>query len=184
METPLNTLTRSWLFLVLLGGAVALLPACGNKNNVKTENPPETVLNPETTPVSNGESPARSYVEKIHRTKGPKSTTSITTTPVTAEGVATPVPTPLVATNPTPAMESPAPVKRPVASHWLLWILVALVLGGIGWYFWTKNKENQGPTQPAPPTGGLSPVSGFTGVMDRIEDEAGSEPSIWSKKIF
>ncbi len=180
----MNTSTRSWLFLVLLGGAVALLPACGNKNNVKTENPPETVLNPETTPISNGELPARSYVEKIHRTKGPKSTTSITTTPVTAGGVPTPVPTLVVATNPTPAMESPAPVKRRGGSHWLLWVLVALLLVLIGWYFWNKKQENRSPTQPTPPTGGLSPVSGFTAVKGRIEDEAKYKPSIWSKKIF
>lgn len=198
----MNTQTRSLLFILLLGSAVVLLPACGSKTDVKSENPPETVLNPEGTPVSNGEADLstgntsintyvkgsgveRSYVEKIHRTKGPKSTTTITTTPLaSSEGVTTPVPTPVMTTNPTPSMESATPVKRKGGSHWLLWSLVGLVLAGVGWYFWNKSQEGRGPGQPMPPTGGLSPVSGFTAMKDRIEDETVSKPSIWSKKIF
>jgi hypothetical protein len=186
VETPLNTYTRSWLFLLLLGSAVTLLPACGTKTNVNSEKAHETVLNAEETPVSSGEmsgTPVHTYVEKIHRTRGPKSTTSIITTPITAEGVTTPATQPLIP-NQTPPVESSVPVKRSGGSHWKLWVLVVLVLAGIGWYFWTKSRENHTPTQPTPPTGGLSPVSGFTAIKDRIEDDSESKPSIWSKKIF
>lgn len=171
--------------------AVTLLSACGSKTNVKSENTPETVLNQET-PVSNGNQEVglpgentsiHTYVEKIHRTKGSKSKTTITTAPLTSTEAPTPVLTPATA-NQTPAMETAAPVKKSGGSHLFLWILVILVVAGIGWYFWSKSRENQYPTQPTPPTGGLSPVSGFTALKDRIEDEADSKPSIWSKKIF
>ena len=190
----MNTLTRSWLFLILMGIAVTFLPACGSKTNVKSEKAPETVLNDETpvmTPVSNGNAEIglpgentsiHTYVEKIHRTKSPKSGTTITTTPLASTTTAmTPVPTP--AANQTPVMETTAPVKKSGGSHWLIWILVILVLALIGWYFWNKSREGH-PGQPMPPTGGLSPVSGFTALKDKIEDETESKPSIWSKKIF
>lgn len=179
----MNTYTRSWLFLLLLGSAVLLLPACASKTNVNSEKAPETVLNAEQTPMPGENTPVHTYVEKIHRTKGPKSTTTITTTPINAEGVTTPA-IPPVTPNQTPSVETPVPVKKSGGSHWLLWVLVVLVLAGIGWYFWTKNQENHPPTQPMPPTGGLSPVSGFTAVKDRIEDDVEPKPSIWSKKIF
>jgi drug/metabolite transporter (DMT)-like permease len=67
---------------------------------------------------------------------------------------------------------------------WLWWILLLVVLGGIGWYFWSKSQNEGPPAPPKPPTGGLSPVSGFTAVKDRIEDESPSETSIWFRKIF
>ncbi len=184
------------MFLILLGLAVLSLPACGSKTNVKSEKAPETVLNSEETPVAvssgtsdigiPGESnPVNTYVEKIHRHKGPKSTTTITTTPVSAEtAVSTPVSTPMTPVQ-TPEMETPAPVKKSGGSHWFLWLLVILVLGGIGWYFWQKSQSEGGHSgPPLPPTGGLSPVSGFTAVKHQIEDEAESKPSIWSKKLF
>ena len=172
--------------------AATLLPACGNKSNVQSEKAPETVLNkenPELTPVSNGNQeiglPGEStgihtYVEKIHRTKGSKSGTTITTTPITSTAT-TPVPTP--ATNQTPVVETAAPVKKSGGSHWFIWLLVVVLLGLVGWYFWSKSREGH-PGQPMPPTGGLSPVSGFTALKDKIEEESESKPSFWSKKIF
>jgi hypothetical protein len=182
------------------------LPACGSQNTVKNDQNKETVLNPETTPVSSGtenlgvpgentsintyvkngnQSPTKSYVEKIHRTKGPKSKTTITTTPVTSnENVETPVPTTVTTPKETPQVESPAPMKKAGGSHWLLWTLVVLVLAGIGYYFWNKSQDNKPPTMPAPPTGGLSPVSGFTAIKGKIEDLEKRKPSIWFKKIF
>jgi len=186
----LNTLSRSWLFLILMGIALTFLPACGNKSNVNSETASQTVLNQETpVPVSNGEiglggekTGVHTYVEKIHRTKNANSTTSITTTPVTSAGVSAAIPP--IATNPTPAVETAAPVKRSGGSHWLVWILVLLVIGLAGYYFWNKSRENQVPTQPMPPTGGLSPVSGFTALKNQIEDEAESKPSVWTKKLF
>ena len=50
----MNTLTRNAMFLILLGCSVLLLPACGSKGHVNSQKPPETVLNPEGNPVSNG----------------------------------------------------------------------------------------------------------------------------------
>ncbi len=72
-------------------------------------------------------------------------------------------------------MDTTAPVQKSGGSHWFLWLLVILVLGGIGWYFWSKNQsDNHTPIQPMPPTGGLSPVSGFTAVIIRIVVEVDS----------
>ena len=127
--------------------------------------------------------PARSYIAKIHRSKGPQSSTTITTTPVTSEGTSTISALPSSPKS-TPAMETPMPIKKSGGSHWLLWILVLLVVGLIGWYFWSKSQEGHHPGQPAPPMGGLSPVSGFTAVKDQIEEENGSKPSFWNKKLF
>ena len=172
---------------MLLACAVLILPACGSKESVQSNKAPESMLNPETTPVaagneSNGEKPVGSYVEKIHRNKGLKSTTTISTT--SANGETTPAPNQMTPAQ-MPAMETPAPVQKSGGAHWFLWFLVLLVLGGIGWYFWSKNQsDNNMPSQPKPPTGGLSPVSGFTGVKGHVEDEGESKPSFWSKKIF
>jgi hypothetical protein len=188
----LNTLTQRLVLLLFLGSAMLLLPACGSKNEVKTEKAPETVLNPESTPVSSEASktdigmpgdhnPENSYTERIKRTKGPKGT-KITLTPstdISTSSVATPASTP----NQTPAVETPAPVTRSGGSHWFWWVLLIVVLGGVGYYFYSKSQSG-GPFQPNPPTGGLSPVSGFTAVQDRIEDESQAEPSIWTRKLF
>ena len=183
----MKTLFQRPLALILLGSALLLLPACGSQN-VKSQNQAETVLNTEETPpspssgLSEGHKPARSYIAKIHRTKGAQNTT-ITTTPVSGEG-ATMASTLPGTPKQTPALETPMPVKKSAGAHWFLWLLVLIVLGLIGWYFWSKNQEGQHPGQPAPPLGGLSPVSGFTAVKDRIEEEDGSKPSFWNKKLF
>jgi hypothetical protein len=77
-------------------------------------------------------------------------------------------------------MEPPKAAKS--GSHWLWWILLILVVGGVGYYFWDKSRSDS--SMPMPPTGGLSPVSGFTAVKDRIEDEAEAHTSIWTRKLF
>lgn len=191
----MNTFLRNASFLGLLALSVVLLPACGGGNNVQSNKAPETVLNPESTPsadstpVSSGEENGtsyhtyvqKSYTSKIHRTKGPNSTTSIVTTPT---GDTTPVITPAATQNTAPMESAPAPVKKSGGSHWFLWFLVLVALGGIGWYFWQKNQEDAFGNQPKPPTGGLSPVSGFTAVRDQIQDDEKKEPSIWTRKLF
>jgi len=183
----LNTLNQRSLFLILLGGALLFLPACGSKTAVKSERASETVLNPETAPVANGmadigetghNTPINTYVEKIGHKKKPLS--SLTTTSTTANTVAPPPETPAQ----TPAMETAAPVAKSGGSHLLLWLLLIIVLGGVGWYFWSKNHPEDHVDQPMPPVGGLSPVSGFTALKDQIEEESPSETSFWSKKIF
>ena len=177
----MNTFFRNAMFLILLAVAVVFLPACGSKNNVKSEKAPETVLNPEETP-SVSVSSANPTSSHRHHTKAAQSITSATA-PVSAT---TPSSTPIAAQTTAPvSMDTTTPVQKTGSFHWFLWLIVILVLGGIGWYFWSKNQdEHQNPTQPMAPTGGLSPVSGFTAVKERIEDEAESQPSFWSKKIF
>lgn len=185
----MNALIRIHIFLLFLAGAIIFLPACGSKGSVK-QKPNETVLNPEQTPLAltpgAGSTNPGTYVEKIHRSKGPKSKTTISTTPVaTTESAAASVNTPETAPKQTPAVETTLPVKKNGGFHWLLWLLVLIVIGGIVWYFLSKNREHNDQTgQPTPPMGGLSPVSGFTAVKDHIEDEAETKPSIWFKKIF
>ena len=193
----MNAFTRFPIFLFLLAGAAVLLPACGG-NGIK-QNPNTTVLNPDQTPVltpvsqgmtdlgSSGKNTSIGvYVEKIHRSKGPKSKTTITTTPVaTTDNSATTAATPVTTPQQTPAVETALPVKKSGAFHWVLWLLVIIVLGVIGWYFWSRSRSHSDQSgQPTPPMGGLSPVSGYTAVKDRIEDEAEGKPSLWSKKIF
>ncbi len=190
----MNTFLRNASFLALLILSVAFLPACGSKANVQSDKAPETVLNPETTPtidstpVSSGTENGtayhtyvqKSYTAKIHRSKGPNSTTTVVTTPTDATPVITPA-----ATQNTPPMETTAtPAKKSSGSHWFLWLLVLVVLGGIGWYFWSKNQEDSFNHSPKPPTGGLSPVSGFTAVRSHIEDQEERKPSIWTRKLF
>ncbi|HVZ79834.1 MAG TPA: hypothetical protein VHE12_03435 [bacterium] len=188
----MNTFLRNASFVALLALSAALLPACGSKSNVQSDKAPETVLNPETTPtvetsVSTGDENGtsirthvqKSYTAKIHRTKGPNSTTTVVTTPTDA----TPVITPAATQNTAPMESTPAPVKKSSGPHWFLWFLVLVVLGGIGWYFWQKNQEDFTNQSPKPPTGGLSPVSGFTAVRSSIDNEE-KKPSIWTRKLF
>jgi hypothetical protein len=186
-ETLLNTLTQRTLFLVLLGSALLFLPACGSKSTVNTQKAPETVLNPESSSIQNagmpeGNGPAKSYVEKVSH-RGSKSASN--GMPVSStSNVSTPAATAQITPNNTPSMETSAPVKKSGHASWL-WVPLVLALGGlIGWYFWSKNRTDDHPSQPMPPVGGLSPVSGFTAVRDKIEDDSETETSIWSKKLF
>jgi hypothetical protein len=188
LEKPLKTPTRHLTFLILLGISLLFLPACGSKDNVKSQQLAETVLNPEPTAVStpaseigmaadqNDNSPAP-YVEKIKRTKDSK---IISTTPsVTAVTPAAPPPS-----TPAPAMETPAPAVKPKSSGWIWWVLILLILGGVGWYFWSESRSGNNPQQPNPPTGGLSPVSGFTAFQNKNEGKSKTKTSFWFKKLF
>ena len=136
------------------------------------------VLNPQTTPGADGsaipndqksKSSVHAYVEKV--------------------GASNPAP---ASNNPAPIAVNPVlpstPVSEPVqpknGSHWVLWALGLIAIGGIGWVYWSK-RQSEDSAQPMPPVGGLSPVSGFTAVKDNIEEEAtSSEVSFWSKKLF
>ncbi len=174
-----------------------LLPACGG-NQVKGQNPPETVLNSEPTPTPDmGEfySPtpivettsvkpnedmdtvtqpvskkvARSYKQKIARMKATEVAQNEQVSPTS-----TPQPTPVVASISTPTV-IPAPIQAQPSmettsnstpkkgSHWFLWLVVLVILGGVAYWYFTRNKDEETPYQPQPPGGGLSPVSGFTG---------------------
>lgn len=186
------TLAQRAIFLAFLGSAVVLLPACGSNQNVKSEKAAETVLSPETTPVAPANSdmgtvgeknnaPLNAYTENIKRSKNGKDT-KITLTPGTpaATPETTPASTPIAA----PVMDvTVPPAAKSGGSHWIWWVLLVLVLGGVGWFL--KNRSESGDySQPNPPVGGLSPVSGFTGVKNNIEDETDSKTSFWSKKLF
>jgi hypothetical protein len=180
----LYTLKRLTLFWILLGSSTLLLPACGSKETVRTQKAPETVLNPEAAapapvPVESRSVPVKAYTQKIHT--APKS-------PAVHPAAATPPPATTAApTIPeqTPSMETPAPPPHKGGFPWLLAVLAALVLGGTAWYFVSKKRSEEPPSnQPLPPTGGLSPVSGFTGSRGLDGDGTDRKPSFWSKKIF
>ena len=196
METSLTTFTHRFVFLALLAASILLLPACGGSGNVKSQKASETVLNPESTPAptSSGTAdigmpgeqdhgtPINTYVEKIKRSKGAKGT-KITLTPSTAAAATTPETAPQTTPAQTPAMETTVTPVKTGGSHWILWTILVVAAAGIGWFFWSKNQSGDS-GQPNPPVGGLSPVSGFTGVKNDIEDDSNSEPSFWSKKLF
>ncbi len=179
------TLTQRVIFLAFLGSALVLLPACGSNQNVKSDKAAETVLAPEPTPVptmdmSAGEKqehPIGSYTENIKRTKNGKETKISVTPAATTES--TPASTPIAA----PVVDTAVPPAKGGGSHWFWWVLLVLVLGGVGLFL--KNRNQSGDySQPNPPVGGLSPVSGFTGLKTKIEEEAEPEPSFWTKKLF
>ena len=171
------------MFAALLAGSMVGLSACG-KSTVESNNPGTTMMNPESTPAAteanpeNSTIPVRSYVEKSGPSKsaepaakGMAPLAAPSTPPQTTVQVAT------------PAVETAEPVKKS-GSHFLWWLLLFLILAGIGWYFWSKNHPEEDEFQPHPPTGGLSPVSGFTGIKGHVEPEAPQPPSFWTKKLF
>lgn len=174
----MNTLRRIPLFLIFFGAAALLLPACGSKSTVKSEKASETVLNPEstTTDIGTEDSSSDSYVAKIHSKKNTDSASTVAT-----DGSAT---TTAPVASGTPAMETAAPVEKGGFPSWLLWVLAIAALGGVGYYVWAKRQAEEQSSQPMPPVGGLSPVSGFTALKDHIEEETLSKSSIWSKKLF
>jgi len=86
-------------------------------------------------------------------------------TPTTA--VPTPVPTPVAVAV---QAETPPPVEPSASTggySWLWWLLLLLAALVGGWYYWNKKKSENthglggSSVRPAPPLGGLSPVSGF-----------------------
>jgi hypothetical protein len=176
------------LFVALLGSSVVVLSACG-KSTVQSSNPETTtMMNPDVTPVA-GESnadnstiPVNSYVEKNSSSNHSAIAKGIAPS-TTAPASILPTPAQTMAQIATPAVESPAPVKKS-GSHFLWWLLLFLILVGIGWYFWSKNHADEDEFQPHPPSGGLSPVSGFTGIKHQLEPEASKPESFWTKKLF
>jgi len=179
----LNNFFQRQLLLILLGSALLILPACGSNNTIKTTKAPETVLNPESTPdtsMTEHHPITHSYTERIKKA-APKTYSALN---AKTPQVATPSMTTQSTPNSTPSMETATPVKKSGGSSWIWWILLILALGGAGWYFWSKNQSEGGSSQPKPPVGGLSPVSGFTAVKDKIEDESQEGTSFWSKKLF
>lgn len=159
-----------------------VLTACGNKAAVKSEKPAQTVLE-QTTPVSNDTSsiqapsmgseakhaPAHSYAKRSSTTKAPVAEVQ---TPETKA----------------PEKPAPAPARTPIATtqkksgYALPIILLLLIAVAIGFYFWSKGSRRK--SRPLPPHGGLSPVSGFTAMKDRVQKDAPKRSSFWSKKTF
>lgn len=173
---------QNLFFIALLGSATILLPACGG-NAVKSSDNSTTMMVPDAptpeTSVKSSAAPANSYVEKTS-SKSKTTTTTKTVTTSTVPMASAPTPLPTVAT--TPETETTA-VPQKSGSHFLWWLLLILILAGIGWYFWSKNHSDEDEFQPHPPSGGLSPVSGFTGTRDLAAEEK-KAPSIWTRKLF
>jgi hypothetical protein len=185
-EDPVKTSFWHHLFFIaLLGSATVLLPACGG-NAVKSSDNSTPRMNAEATPDTTMKSstepssvPMNSYVEKSSSKSKSTESNKTTGSPV----VAAPTPMPTLATvAATPVVETPAPVQKS-GSHFLWWLLLILILAGIGWYFWSKNHSDEDEFQPHPPSGGLSPVSGYTGTKHLEADEK-KAPSIWTRKLF
>lgn len=174
----MKKIQRASHIILFLAAAGLLLPACGSKSTVKSEKATETVLNPESTPTTASPSSHRdesdSYTAKIHSKAGNGSTAAGTN--------ATTAAAPPVASG-TPAMETTATAAdKGGFPTWILWVLGIAALGGLGYMAWAKRQAAE-ESQPMPPVGGLSPVSGFTALKDQIEEET-PKPSFWSKKLF
>jgi hypothetical protein len=214
-ELTLNRFAPS-LLIALLGAMALFLPACGG-NQIKGQNPPETVLNSEPTPTPDmgefytptpiaetaqvkksddsdtltppvSKKVARSYKQKIARMKAteaavnaqvsPTSTPQVT--PVVASVITpTVVPAPIQAQPPMESTTNSTPKK---GSHWFLWLVVLVILGGGAYWYFTRNKDEETPYQPQPPVGGLSPVSGYTGL--KRSSSSHKKTSIWNRKLF
>ena len=175
---------QNLFFIALLGSATVLLPACGG-NAVKSSDNSTTMMVPDAptpeTSVKSSTAPANSYVEKTS-SKSKTTTTTTTKTVTTSTVPMTSAPTPLPTVATTSETETTA-VPQKSGSHFLWWLLLILILAGIGWYFWSKNHSDEDEFQPHPPSGGLSPVSGFTGTRDLAAEEK-KAPSIWTRKLF
>jgi hypothetical protein len=177
---------QNLFFIALLGSATVLLPACGG-NEVKSSDNSTTLMNAEPTPDLSAKSPnesstlpENSYVEKTSsKSKSGAGKEPVSTVPMAS--APTPLPTQDISAA-TPVAETSAPAQKS-GSHFLWWLLLILILAGIGWYFWSKNHSDDDEFQPHPPSGGLSPVSGYTGTKHLEADEK-KAPSIWTRKLF
>jgi len=179
----LNTLSKSTFSLILLAG-VLVLPACGSKNSVKSETPGQNIVQPALTPESTIEPyKETTVISSSDDSSAPRPRHSYSKEPndVKTEVVAA------APAKPVAEAVTPAPAASPVVaktetksgSFWL-WILAAILALGGGYYFWTK-KSPRRKGHPLPPMGGLSPVSGFTAMKDKVQS---SKPSFWTKKLF
>jgi hypothetical protein len=104
----------------------------------------------------------------------------------------TPQPTPVIASMNTPTvvpapnqaqppMEATSNSTSKKGSHWFLWLVVLVILGGGAYWYFTRNKDEETPYQPQPPVGGLSPVSGYTGQK---KSNSSKKISFWKRKLF
>lgn len=176
---------QSLLFIALLGAATVLLPACGG-SAIKSSDTSTTMMNPAAKPDTSLKSASAisGSVKKSSKAgEVQKPSTSKMTTASTASMASAPTPMPtLAAMTAAPAVETSAPTPKR-GSHFLWWLLLILILAGVGWYFWSKNHNDDDEFQPHPPSGGLSPVSGYTGLKNLSTAEKKSQ-SIWTRKLF
>ncbi len=195
----MNAYKRHLNFLLVFGLSLLLLPACGNKNAVKSQKANETVLNINSTPTpqanswvdigmadetKNTEAVPRSYTEKIKSEPEAPAMAAAPNSISIASLPPTPIPTAPNVPMKSPSIENIAPVKKNVGTYLILWFLVILALGGAGYYFWSKTRVEEPSGQPQKPLGGLSPVSGFTAIRGRLEKKKKAKKSFWLKKIF
>jgi len=197
----MNSSNQRFIPLFLLIGALALLPACG-KNTVKSQKPPETLLTtpitPVVTPVPSGPDLTMSQEPAAMAEPSPKEGADETITEEVEPAPQAQAPKVVASTapsQPAPVQEKAAPAPAPEKTEapakgksggydWL-WGALLLAIAGVGWYFLAKGHSHPpGQAQPHSPTGGLSPVSGFTGLRGVNETRTGKKPSFWSKKIF
>jgi hypothetical protein len=181
-RTPLNTLSK-YTFGSILFASVLVLPACGSKNSVKSETPGQNIVQPAQTPGSTiepykettiiSDSADSKPVRRVHA-YSEKSSDVQNQTAVASSEKPTPVATPAAVAAPVNAQ----PEKKS-GSKWL-WILIAVAALGGGYYLYAK-KSPRRKGHPLPPMGGLSPVSGFTAMKDKVQS---SKPSFWTKKLF
>jgi LPXTG-motif cell wall-anchored protein len=159
-----------------------VLTACGNKAAVKSEKPAQTVLE-QATPVSTETSSIQApsmgtEVKRVHHSYAKKS-------PVEGSS-STSTTSPAIAETKSPEKPAPAPARTPITASdkkssnlWLI-LLGLAVVGGAGYYLVSRKSSRK--NRPLPPHGGLSPVSGFTAMKDRVRNDA-PKSSFWSKKI-
>jgi hypothetical protein len=228
----LNPTPKIQAFLILLVCGALFLPACGKKNEVKSQAVPETVLKAAITPVATvtsqssvGNSTPAEKVEaavnaddeeqmdptdssadsetmdEVPMTKAasapkprkkaePVAAKSITETAAAGNAAVSAASTP-EAMAPVPAEDSsmenvqvPAKKKNGLMNALLWMILIPVLLIGLIWFIWSMFHKRELPFQPAPPMGGLSPVSGFTAMKNQIQAESESKVSFWNKKLF
>jgi hypothetical protein len=88
----------------------------------------------------------------------------------------------LVTTEPA---KIPEPAKNTGDNSDWVWGVVLLASAGLGWLYLAKGQGNSShKIQPLPPTGGLSPVSGYMLQKENKETEPRPKTSFWRKKIF
>ena len=199
----MNSSNKIAFSLFFLAGALTLLPACG-KSTVKSQKPPETLLTtqitPVVTPVPEGPELALSQEPAAVAEPSPKEEADETITEEVEsapQAQAPKVVAQAAPSQPAPLQEKPAPAAAPApdkteapvkakgAGYDWLWGVLLLAIAGVGWYFLAKGHSHPaGQPHPKPPTGGLSPVSGFTGFQNEKGSKIRKKPSIWSKKIF
>jgi putative SOS response-associated peptidase YedK len=183
-----------------------ILPACG-KNEVKSQKASETNLKSATSAATMTVTASVSATQTAsatatavvpmtnsytkHKTSANRGSASGSSSrsfamkkpavPMMAAPMTTAVPTmqgtPMATFTPVTAQAQ----KKP-GSHWPLIVAGVALVAAVGFYFWTKKEPPQNDF-PLPPMGGLSPVSGFTAMRNKVNADI-KKTSIWTKKIF